>query len=154
MAFKAVLIGEAGVGKSTLSRMLRCKPVANFRRTPTIGVNIEQVKSESGNGNMCLWDLGGQRRFQFMWSEFIKGSSLTILVTDSSAANVMMTKDIIERHMNNSASKIIAIANKQDLKGRMKPDEIEAALGVPTFGMIGIDSANEKKLRKIIERSL
>lgn len=152
MAFKAVLIGEAGVGKSTLSRMLRCKPVLNFRRTPTIGVNIEQVKME--NGNMCLWDLGGQRRFQFMWDEFMRGSELTILVTDSSAANVMMTKDIIERHMNNSASKIIAIANKQDLKGRMKPDEIEAALGVPTFGMVGIDSANEKKLKQIIDRSL
>ena len=151
-AFKAVLVGEAGVGKSTLSRMLRCKPVVNFRRTPTIGVNIEQVKTD--NGNMCLWDLGGQRRFQFMWGEFLRGSSLTILITDSSAANVMMTKDIIERHMNNSASKIIAIANKQDLKGRMKPDEIEAALGVPTFGIVGIDSTNEKKLRKIIEKSL
>jgi len=36
----------------------------------------------------------------------------------------------------------------------MKPDEIEAALGVPTFGMIGIDSQNEKKLKKIIEKSL
>ena len=152
MAFKAVLIGEAGVGKSTLSRMLRCKPVANFRRTPTIGVNIEQVKTD--NGNMCLWDLGGQRRFQFMWDEFMRGSELTILVTDSSAANVMMTKDIIERHMNNSAAKIIAIANKQDLKGTMKPGEIEAALGVPTFGMIGIDSQNEKKLKQIIEKSL
>ncbi|MHA1563549.1 MAG: ADP-ribosylation factor-like protein [Promethearchaeota archaeon] len=114
MAFKAVLIGEAGVGKSTLSRMLRCKPVANFRRTPTIGVNIEQVKTD--NGNMCLWDLGGQRRFQFMWDEFMRGSELTILVTDSSAANVMMTKDIIERHMNNSAAKIIAIANKPRLQ--------------------------------------
>jgi small GTP-binding protein len=152
MAFKAVLIGEAGVGKSTLSRMLRSKPVLNFRRTPTIGVNIEQVKTD--NGNMCLWDLGGQRRFQFMWDEFMRGSELTILVTDSSAANVMMTKDIIERHMSNSASKIIAIANKQDLKGRMKPGEIEAALGVPTFGMIGIDSQNEKKLKHIIEKSL
>ncbi len=152
MAFKAVLIGEAGVGKSTLSRMLRCKPVANFRRTPTIGVNIEQVKTD--NGNMCLWDLGGQRRFQFMWDEFMRGSELTILVTDSSAANVMMTKDIIERHMNNSAAKIIAIANKQDINGSMKPDEIEAALGVPTFGMIGIDSQNEKKLKQIIEKSL
>ncbi|MHA2017862.1 MAG: hypothetical protein ACTSXY_06275, partial [Promethearchaeota archaeon] len=90
----------------------------------------------------------------FMWDEFMRGSELTILVTDSSAPNVMMAKDIIERHLNNSASKIIAIANKQDLKGRMKPAEIEAALGVPTFGMVGIDSSNEKKLKKIIEKNL
>ena len=151
-AFKAVLVGEAGVGKSTLSRLLRCKPVANFRRTPTIGVNIEQVKTD--NGNMCLWDLGGQRRFRVMWEHFMRGSELTVLVTDSSAANVMLTKDIIERHLNNSAAKIIAIANKQDLKGRMKPDEIEAALGVTTFGMVGIESSNEKKLKKIIEKNL
>ena len=146
-AFKAVLLGESGVGKSTLSNMLR-KQVLNGPRKPTIGVNIEKVPMN--NGNMCLWDLAGQRRFHFMWDEFLKGSGLTIVVTDSTPKNVMLTKDIIERHTNSNASKIIAIANKQDLDGRMPPDAVQAALGIPTYGMVGINPKNDQILREII----
>ena len=66
----------------------------------------------------------------------------------------MLTKDLIERHLNNSAAKIIAIANKQDLENRMNPGDIEAALGIPTFGMVGIKSGNGDKLKQIIERNI
>ncbi|MHA1584799.1 MAG: ADP-ribosylation factor-like protein, partial [Promethearchaeota archaeon] len=128
-AYKTVLIGESGVGKSTLTNLLT-SDTQDFRRKPTIGVNIERVQTEKGD--MMCWDLAGQRRFQFMWDEFMRGSKLTIVVTDSSAQNVMLSKDIIERHLNNSAAQIIAIANKQDLTDRMPPEEIEAALGIPT----------------------
>ncbi|UYP45668.1 hypothetical protein NEF87_001953 [Candidatus Lokiarchaeum ossiferum] len=150
-AFKTCLIGESGVGKSTLSKMLRQQSVTDPRK-PTIGVNIEKIPTKEGN--MCLWDLAGQRRFRLMWNEFMRGSELTIVVTDSSTKNVMLTKDLIERHLNNSAAKIIAIANKQDLENRMNPGEIEAALGIPTFGMVGIQSENSEKLQQIIERNI
>jgi small GTP-binding protein len=149
-AFKTCLIGEANVGKSTLSKMLRKQAIGE--RKPTIGVNIEKVPTK--DGNMCLWDFAGQRRFQFMWNEFMRGSELTIVVTDSSPQNVMLTKDLMERHLKNSAAKVIAIANKQDLENRMNPGDIEAALGVPTFGMIGINSSNAEKLKDIIIRSI
>jgi small GTP-binding protein len=150
-AVKTVLMGESGVGKSTLTKLLQSEAVPDGRK-PTIGVNIEKVPTSVGD--MCVWDLAGQRRFQFMWPEFMRGSKLTIVVTDSSTQNVMLTKDLIERHLNNTAAKVIAIANKQDLDGRMDPGSIEAALGVPTYGMVGTVSENENKLRSIIERHL
>ncbi|MCF2139568.1 MAG: GTP-binding protein [Candidatus Lokiarchaeota archaeon] len=150
-AFKAVLIGESNVGKTTLTKLLKSEHPLDERK-PTVGVEISKVPTALGN--MCVWDLAGQKRFQFLWDEFIRGSKLTILVTDSSARNVMLTKDLIERHLNKGASKIIAIANKQDLEDRMDPTAIEAALGVPTYGMVGINRQNESKLRQIIERHL
>lgn len=150
-AFKTVLVGESGVGKSTLTKLLKNENSPTERK-PTIGVNIEKVPTSLGN--MCVWDLAGQRRFQFMWDEFMRGSKLTIVVTDSSSQNVMLTKDLIERHLNNNAAKVIAIANKQDLQNRMDPGSIEAALGVPTYGMIGTVQDNESKLRQIIEKHL
>ncbi len=151
VAFKAVLMGESGVGKTTLSRMLQNKNI-EVPRKPTIGVDIEKVKSDAGN--ICVWDLAGQRRFQFMWDEFMKGSNLTILVTDSSPKNVHLTKDIMKRHLKNKGSKVIAIANKQDLKGRLSPKQIQEMLGVPTYGMIGVNHQNKNKLESILKRNL
>lgn len=147
-AFKASLVGESGVGKSTLSRLLRDQDVS-VPRKPTVGVDIERV--ETSAGPCMIWDLAGQRRFRVMWDDFMRGSKLTVIVTDSTAQNVMLTKDILERHVRKSGSKVIAIANKQDLEGRMSPQEIEAALGVPTYGMVGTNLNNATKLHQIIE---
>ena len=149
-AFKASLIGESGVGKSTLSRLLR-KERVNVPRKPTVGVDIEKVNTSVGP--CMIWDLAGQRRFRVMWDDFMRGSKLTVVVTDSTTQNVMLTKDILERHVRNTGSKIIAITNKQDLDGRMSPTEIEAALGVPTYGMVGINKDNANKLHSIIENN-
>lgn len=150
-AYKAVLIGEANVGKTTLTKLLKEKHDLDERK-PTVGVEISKIPTSMGN--MCVWDLAGQKRFQFLWDEFLRGSKLTIVVTDSSPRNVMLTKDLLERHLNKNAAKVIAIANKQDLDDRMDPSSIEAALGVPTYGMVGINQENEAKLRKIIEQNL
>ena len=150
-AFKAVLVGESGVGKSTLSKLLRNLPV-NGERKPTVGVNIEKVSTSAGN--MCLGDLAGQRRFRVMWMDFMRGSQLAIVVTDSSPENVGHTKEIIDRYMNKTAAKVIAIANKQDLDESMSPAEVQAALGVPTYGMVGIQHQNRAQLHQIIERSV
>ena len=151
VAFKACLIGESGVGKTTISRLLQKKNV-NVPRKPTIGVDIEKVNTP--RGNVCVWDLAGQRRFQFMWDEFTRGSNLAIVVTDSSEQNVELTKDLMKRHLNNKAARVIAIANKQDLQGRLNPQQIQQKLGVPTYGMVGIDQENKDKLESIIQGNL
>lgn len=151
-AIKACLIGEAAVGKTTISNLLQNKNV-NGPRKPTIGVevNVTQVDEDT---KVALWDLAGQRRFHMMWDEFMRGSNITLVVTDSTPKNVMLTKDLIERHLNNNASKIIAIANKQDLDGRMSAGDIQAALGVPTFPMVATNKNNEEALREIILRTI
>lgn len=152
-AIKACLLGEGGVGKTTIANLLQHKPVVEGQRRPTIGVevNVAQLNEQD---KIALWDLGGQRRFQLMWDDFMRGSQVTLVVTDSTPKNVMMTKDLIERHLTNSASKIIAIANKQDLDGRMKPEEIQAALGIPTFGIVATNKNNEDQLKAVIERTI
>ena len=84
----------------------------------------------------------------------MRGSQLNIVVTDSSPENVKLTKEIVDRYMTNKAARVIAIANKQDIAGRMTPEEIQAALGVPTYGMVGIKHQNKARLHQIIERSV
>jgi small GTP-binding protein len=152
-AIKVSLMGEANVGKTTLVNLLNHQPL-NGPRKPTIGVSVEKVELND-DVNIAMWDLAGQRRFQFMWDQFNQGSSITMVVTDSTPQNVLLTKNIIESHLTNrNGSKVIAIANKQDLEGRMKPEEIQAALGVPTYGLVATERMNDALLRNILEKTL
>ena len=150
-AFKVSIFGESNVGKTTLTKMLNNQPIP-LKRNPTIGVSIEKVQLDSGNA--CVWDMAGQRRFQFMWDEFKRGSSLSIIVTDSSEENVEQTKALIKRHLSQEGSQVIAIANKQDRNNSLTPEAIQQRLGIPTYGMIGIDARNSERLRKIVENHL
>jgi small GTP-binding protein len=150
-ALKVSLMGEGGVGKSTILSLLQ-KEALDGPRKPTIGVAVEKI--DLGDNKVAVWDLAGQRRFQFMWDQFNQGSSVTLLVTDSTPANVLLTKDIYERHLRNSGAKVIAIANKQDLGNRMSPEDIQATLGVPTVGMVATNKMNEAAMRSMLEQAL
>ena len=66
----------------------------------------------------------------------------------------MPTKELIERQLTTNTPKNIAIANKQEMEGHMKPEHIQAAVGDPTFGLDGTDIHNHDALRKIIEAHL
>jgi small GTP-binding protein len=148
---KLCIVGEAGVGKTTLVRLLSEKQMDSVRK-PTIGVAVERVEFE--NDALAVWDLAGQKRFQFMWDEFMRGSKLTVIVTDSTTKNVEETKAIVDRIRAREGAKIIAIANKQDLAGRMNPEQIQNRLGVPTFGMVAVERGNEDMLRDILLRNI
>jgi signal recognition particle receptor subunit beta len=54
-----------------------------------------------------------------MWQDFLKGAGLAVIVCDSTEKNVKQTKEIYNRFERSLGTKIIAIANKQDLPGRL-----------------------------------
>jgi len=145
---KCILIGEGGVGKSSLLRLLQGEEI-QIQRIPTIGVDVEKIEFEESLSVM-VWDFGGQKRFQFLWDEWIKGSALTVIVTDSSEKNVSETKIMLEKYGKKLGSDIIAIANKQDLVGSLTPEEVSRRLGVKTYGMIAIKRSNMEAMRDII----
>ncbi|MBY9007681.1 MAG: GTP-binding protein [Candidatus Lokiarchaeota archaeon] len=145
---KICIIGEGGVGKSSLISLLQGIPIKNSR-TPTIGLEIEDSIL---NGKKCsIWDLGGQERFRFMWKDFLRQSGLTVLVCDSTQENLEKTKDILKRFSKHLDSKIIAIANKQDLDNALSPDTVEKKLGIKTYGMSAIRMDLRKRMCEILE---
>ncbi len=148
VASKCCILGESGVGKTTLVKLLKQKEFS-VERNPTIGVGIEKVIIN--DHQIAVWDLGGQKRFQFMWDEFLRGNKLAIFVTDSSEKNVRQTQELISKFQDREGAKMIAIANKQDLHDRMEPEEIQNRLGIPTYGMIAIDRKNEDAMKSILE---
>jgi len=147
---KICIIGESGVGKSSLLSLLQGKDMFD-KRSPTVGLEIETSLLDSV-GKVSIWDFGGQERFKFMWQDFLKGAGLTVLVTDSSEENVSKSKDIYERFSRFVGSKIIAIANKQDVPGRLTESEVQKRLGgITTYGMSAIRPELRERMRQILD---
>lgn len=146
---KVCFIGEGGVGKTSLVSLLQGKEIQK-EISPTVGLEIEDSVL---NGTKCsIWDCGGQKRFQFMWKDFLRASGLTVLVCDSTEENVRETREILERISSHFGSKVIALANKQDLKNSIPPEKVEKQLGIKTYGISALRAEQHDKLRNILEK--
>jgi len=146
---KICFLGEGGVGKTSLVSLLQGKKIEK-ERNPTVGLEVDD--SILNEKKCSIWDLGGQERFRFMWQDFLKGSGLAVLVTDSTEDNVQKTKEIYERFSRFIGSKIIAIANKQDLPGALNANTVQNRLGgIKTYEMSAIQKELRGRLRQILE---
>jgi len=81
--FKTVLIGEGGVGKTSIA-VRYTEDRFDQKMKMTIGVNFATKKVSIGDTDITLliWDLGGQPRFQEVVSDYFIGSRLGIAVYD------------------------------------------------------------------------
>jgi len=146
---KICLIGESGVGKSSLLKLLQGEEVSN-ERNPTIGLNIN-TRCLGSYGKVSIWDFGGQNRFRFMWKDFLRGAGLAVLVTDSTEKNISQCKEIYERFSRHTTAKIIVIANKQDIPNVLTEKEVQKRLGVRTYGMSAIRPELRQRMKDILE---
>lgn len=128
--------------------LLQGREIKN-ERNPTVGLDIENSLLNGKKVN--IWDFGGQERYHFMWEDFLKGAGLTVLVCDSTENNIEKTKEIFKKFSKYMDTKIIAIANKQDLPGALKAKKVQKELGIPTYGMSAIRLDLRDRIREILE---
>jgi len=145
---KISLVGFSGVGKTTITKLIRAEEIP-MQHIPTITGDIATVKI--GKLHFHLWDFAGQEQFSYLWNNFIKGSDAVILITDSTLENVDKSKFFLELIKEQAPHAHTAIiGNKQDLEGALSPTQIEKFLGLKTYSMIAKDPENRDKMIKII----
>ena len=82
--FKIVVIGDGGVGKTTLIRR-HAKDKFEINIMPTIGVDITSKHYRLPRGLLVMlstWDIAGQEFFKEIRHEYYKGASAAMLVFD------------------------------------------------------------------------
>jgi signal recognition particle receptor subunit beta len=80
---------------------------------------------------------------------------MVVVVTESNPKAVLKTRQLLEKHKTQlQGMKIIAIANKQDIPGSMRPESVQDLLGVPTVGMVAIDPKERLNGYKLIVNGL
>lgn len=145
---KICFLGLNSVGKSSLLSLLQGRKVSK-EVDPTVGLEIED--SILNGMKTSIWDFGGQERFRFMWQDFLRGAGLAVLVCDSTEENIEKTREIYKKFSRYLGSKIIAIANKQDLPGALSAEKVQERLGLPTYGMSAIRIDLHGRIRRILE---
>ncbi len=138
----------SSVGKSSLLSLLQGREIAKGAN-PTVGLEIED--SILNGKKVNIWDFGGQERFRFMWEDFLRGTGLTVLVCDSTEDNITKTKEIYKKFSRYMNTKIIAIANKQDLPSALSAKKVQKKLGIQTYGMSAIRPDLRDRIREILE---
>lgn len=149
---KIALVGFSGVGKTTITKLIRADEIPKVHN-PTMTGDIYTVKI--GKLHFNLWDFAGQEQFSFLWPKFLKDSDAVLIITDSTLKNIEKSKFFIDLTREKvPTARLNIVANKQDLPGVLLPQEIEKILGVKTNGMIGVDPNNRAKMIEIVAQTL
>ncbi|KAM2390305.1 hypothetical protein ACFXTH_039485 [Malus domestica] len=127
--FKAVLIGDSGVGKSNLLSRFS-KDEFRLDSKPTIGVEFayRNIKVADRIVKAQIWDTAGQERFRAITSSYYRGALGAILVYDisrrQSFENVRNWLREL-REFGNLDMVIVLVGNKSDLSQSREVDEEE-----------------------------
>jgi len=116
---KVLLLGDSGVGKSSL--MLRfAESKYDVAMTSTAGVDFKTKKVKLGGSDevtLQIWDTAGQERFKTITQAYYRGAMGIVLVYDctdrKSLANIKYWMSNIQTHANQKVQKLI-VGNKID----------------------------------------
>ncbi|CAJ2675928.1 unnamed protein product [Trifolium pratense] len=148
--FKAVLIGDSGVGKTNmLSRF--SKDEFRLDSKPTIGVEFayRNIRVKDKLIKAQIWDTAGQERFRAITSSYYRGALGALLVYDitrrSSYKSVGRWLGEL-REFGGEDMVVILVGNKCDLGESREVEEEEAKEFAETEGLFFMETSALKNL--------
>lgn len=169
---KLVIVGEWGVGKTSLCRRYALRYYTEEYK-PTIGFDILSRYIDLGNERMTLliWDLGGQERFKKLYMNkiftFLSGAHGALAVFDitnpTTLEKIPEWVELVRRHASSSDIPIVLVGNKIDLEDQRKVSREDAERVARELGLMkymetsaktgqNVDEAFETVVREIVAR--
>jgi small GTP-binding protein len=146
---KVLIMGYAGVGKTTIKDLLRGKTLP-LQHNPTIGVEVIQLTEDT-----MIWDTAGQVGYLQLLPQYLKGADLVVVVSDSTLKNALMTKKLVDTLRHNSRAHFVVIANKQDQLLSLTPSRVAQIIAIDEFiGLTALDTKQRESIIDFINRGL
>ena len=147
---KIVLVGPTNAGKTTLYNMLKSA------EEKTIMEVAKSSSFEIDGISFDLWDFQLKDNFSLLWSKFIKGSDLVILLFNLANYNLRMLNRFLKLHQTESNySKLLIIGNKRDLVEDADIRRIKNQLNIADFKEISLTDIDAKsQIQNFIMESL
>jgi len=131
---RILMLGLDAAGKTTI--LYKMKLGDYVQTIPTIGFNVETIKYK--NIRFDCWDAGGQEKFRRLWHHYCQNSQALIFVVDSSdEERLTEAREELHRIIKEDALQnvvILIFANKQDLPGALRKEDITARLELESLG--------------------
>jgi len=129
--FKVVVIGAAGVGKTSIIRRFCENSFLEGYKT-TIGSDfyVKKLDLEKAFVNFSVWDLAGEERFKFILPTFCKGAQGALVVFDLSRRRSYIGITSYIELLWQIAGQVpaVLIGNKSDLLDQRAVNDEEAKL--------------------------
>lgn len=142
-SFKIVLMGESGVGKSSIAlRMVSDKYSANTEATIGASYFSKILQTEGECLHFKIWDTAGQEKYHCLVPMYYRGADAALVVYDiGDATSYEMAKRHVKELKDNSDVKVIAlIGNKCDRKDRIV-EEIDVRLYAESQDLIYMETS-------------
>ncbi|HUT80026.1 MAG TPA: Rab family GTPase [Candidatus Bathyarchaeia archaeon] len=118
--FKVLLIGEAAVGKTSLTlKFVHGKFKSDYLLTVGMEPYSKYLKIGNDLATLSIWDIAGQQRFDVFRTMFFRGAKAALLVFDlTRPATLSKLDDWHEDLIKNAGEDVIKIlvGNKNDLE--------------------------------------
>ena len=138
MAFKCVLLGDQGTGKTSLIlKYIKNKFSSEYISTLGVDFLTKDLKIRDANIKLIIWDIGGQEQWERKLQYFLKGTSGAIIVSDITRPPTVQSIGKWIGHLQKIAGEdvpFVVVGNKDDLVRRVPTIEIKKmSLGKPYF---------------------
>ena len=146
---KIILLGEGGVGKTSLINVYLDKRF-NLSEKPTSEgyLSLKKIKINNKELNINLWDTVGQERFRSVTKKFIRGSNIIIFVFDiTNRASFLELKFWVNNVYQELAKEEVifgVIGNKIDLFDKSEIETTEAEEYAKKIGALFIEASAKK----------
>ncbi|MGB5910702.1 MAG: GTP-binding protein [Promethearchaeia archaeon] len=155
--FKIVVFGDAGSGKTTLTKRLMTNLFISDTQM-TIGVEfvIKTIFIDGKEIKLQIWDFGGEERFRFLLPKYIRGASGGILMYDiTDNTSLFHVEDWLSViHETGEVFPIILVGGKSDLEAyrQISSEEgLEAAKSNDLYEYIECSSKTGENVEKVFE---
>ena len=136
---RLLLIGLDNAGKTTVVKRLAGEDIDEV--SPTLGFHIKSLSFRGYRLN--VWDIGGQRSLRSYWRNYFEQTDGLVWVVDSAdrrrLADMLSELKAILGEEKLAGATLLVLANKQDVRGAMSPEEIEREV---TRGVPGLRSSS------------
>ncbi|XP_046847507.1 ADP-ribosylation factor-like protein 2 [Xenia sp. Carnegie-2017] len=125
---RILMLGLDNAGKTTILKKFNGEDIDEI--SPTLGFNIKTLEYKDFKLN--IWDVGGQKSLRSYWRNYFESTDGLIWVVDSADSarledcKAELKSLLLEERL--TGATLLIFANKQDLPGALKAEEIKQVL--------------------------
>ena len=156
---KILLVGEEGVGKSTIMDLFPGETILELDDDLNEIIQKPITLSNLKRINECIlreMDLKELIDNSKIYRSFLNSVDIILIVTNSGASNLGRTQRLLSQlEKKVKKADFYGIANFQDLQNTAyEPEKVEETLGIPTYGFCAIKREAKEKIYKIFHEIL